>query len=558
MNQNQPNLNRMLEFNMPKNKSARIKVIGVGGGGTNAVNHMFRLGIKDVDLVVANTDRQSLDMSPVLNKIQLGEKLTEGLGAGTNPERGREAALESIDAIREYLQGSTKMLFVTAGMGGGTGTGAAPVIARVARELGLLTVGIVTTPFDYEGLRTQKQADSGIEELKKYADATIVVSNETLRAEYGDMDIDNAYGKADDILATAAKSIAECITTVGTQNVDFEDVRVALTNSGVALIGNGAASGVGRALAATERALESRLLNDKEIQGAKFILINVTYGTKKITLDELTEIATYVRRAAGDNVQIKQGRVFDETLEDNISVTIIAAGFNRAEEVNAAAPAQVAEVVSPVSQAALELDINPAPFNIVESVPAAEFEAVSASVAAQVEESPVAEAEMPIVLDLFQAVQAPAVASEVPMEVEMEFELEQAPVAEVEMAFEQVVINEAEVPAAEVESNEIQFSVAPMSDPLHQASPRSQMNDILASTVAAVENKSSELADDRKNKLKQLNYNYENSAFSAKNPNEDFMAHSSAEKTYNEFSVIRNADNQSEIRRNSYLHDKLD
>ncbi len=550
MNQNQPNLNRMLEFNMPKNKSARIKVIGVGGGGTNAVNHMFSLGIKDVDLVVANTDRQSLDMSPVLNKIQLGEKLTEGLGAGTNPERGREAALESIDAIREYLQGSTKMLFVTAGMGGGTGTGAAPVIARVARELGLLTVGIVTTPFDYEGLRTQKQADSGIEELKKYADATIVVSNETLRAEYGDMDIDNAYGKADDILATAAKSIAECITTVGTQNVDFEDVRVALTNSGVALIGNGAASGVGRALAATERALESRLLNDKEIQGAKFILINVTYGTKKITLDELTEIATYVRRAAGDNVQIKQGRVFDETLEDNISVTIIAAGFNRAEEVNAAAPAQVAEVVSPVSNAAFELDINPAPLNIVESVPAAEVE--QAVVAAQVEESPVVEfemeVEMPIVLDLFQAVQAPAV----------ENEIEEAPLAEVEMPFEHLVINEAEIPAAEVESNEIQFSVAPISDPLHQSAPRGQMQDFVASTVAAVENNANVIAEERKNKLKQLSYNYPNSAFSEKNPNEDFVAHSSAEKTYNEFSVIRNADNQSEIRRNSYLHDKLD
>jgi len=272
----------------------------------------------------------------------------------------------------------------------------------------------------------------------------------------------------------------------------------------------------------------------------------------------LTEIATYVRRAAGDNVQIKQGRVFDETLEDNISVTIIAAGFNRAEEVNAAAPAQVAEMVSPVSQAALELDINSAPLNIVESVPSAEFEAVSASIAAQIEEAPVAEVEMPIVLDLFQAVQSPAVVSEVSMEAEVEIEMEQASVAEVEMAYEQIIINEAEVPAAEMESNEIQFSVASISDPLHQASPRNQMNDILANAVAAVENKSSDLADERKNKLKQLNYNYDNSAYSAKNPNEDIMAHSSAEKTYNEFSVIRNADNQSEIRRNSYLHDKLD
>jgi cell division protein FtsZ len=318
----------MLEFNMPKNKSSKIKVIGVGGGGTNAVNHMYREGIKDVDLIVANTDRQSLDASPVLNKIQLGVKLTEGLGAGTKPQRGKEAAEESLTELRELLSVNTKMLFITAGMGGGTGTGGAPVIAQLSREMGILTVGIVTTPFDYEGRDSKANASSGIEELKKHVDALIVVSNETLRAEFGNMDIDNAYSKADDILATAAKSIAECITTVGTQNVDFEDVRVALANSGVAIIGNGMAEGKDRALRATEMALESRLLNDKEINGAKFILINVTYGKNKITLDELNEIAMYVQNQAGNDTQIKQGRVFDDTQTDKISVTIIAAGFN--------------------------------------------------------------------------------------------------------------------------------------------------------------------------------------------------------------------------------------
>ncbi|MEN9521981.1 MAG: Cell division protein FtsZ, partial [Bacteroidota bacterium] len=336
----------MLEFNMPKNKSSKIKVIGVGGGGTNAVNHMYRLGIKDVDLIVSNTDRQSLDASPVLNKIQLGEKLTEGLGAGTNPARGKAAAEESLDQIKELLSYNTKMVFVTCGMGGGTGTGAAPVIAMAAKEMGLLTIGIVTTPFDYEGSKTRKQALDGIDELKKYVDAVIVISNETLREEYGDMDIDNAYGKADDVLAIAAKSIADCITAVGTQNVDFEDVRVALSNSGVAIIGNGSAEGTERARRAVEDALESKLLYDKDIKGAKFILINVTYGKKKITLDELNDIALFVHDKAGADTQIKQGRVFDDSLEDKISVTIIAAGFsNGVSKVNLSVENSVASSI---------------------------------------------------------------------------------------------------------------------------------------------------------------------------------------------------------------------
>ncbi|MEY2828264.1 MAG: hypothetical protein RIQ33_122 [Bacteroidota bacterium] len=334
----------MLEFNMPKNKSSKIKVIGVGGGGTNAVNHMYRSGIKDVDLIVSNTDRQSLDASPVLNKIQLGEKLTEGLGAGTNPARGRAAAEESLDQIKELLSYQTKMVFVTCGMGGGTGTGAAPVIAQAAKDMGLLTVGIVTTPFDYEGTKTRKQALDGIDELKNHVDAVIVISNETLREEYGDMDIDNAYGKADDVLATAAKSIADCITAVGTQNVDFEDVRVALSNSGVAIIGNGTAEGSERARRAVEDALESKLLYDKDIKGAKFILINVTYGKKKITLDELNDIALFVHDKAGVDTQIKQGRVYDESLDDKISVTIIAAGFsNGVSKVNVSLEPKVIE-----------------------------------------------------------------------------------------------------------------------------------------------------------------------------------------------------------------------
>ncbi len=321
----------MLEFNMPKNRSSKIKVIGVGGGGTNAVNHMFRLGIKDVDLVVANTDKQSLDGSPVLNKIQLGENLTEGLGAGTNPQRGKAAAEESLPMIKELLGVNTKMVFITCGMGGGTGTGAAPVIAQAAKEMGILTVGIVTTPFDFEGPKTRKKAIEGIEELKQHIDSIIVISNETLREVYGDMDIDDAFAKADDVLATAAKSIADSITTVGTKNVDFEDVRTALKDSGVAIIGNSTAEGKDRALRAAEQALESKLLYDRDIRGAQFILVNVTYGKEKIKLDEMNEIMMFMYDRSGEETTIKQGHVFDESLDDKISVTVIAAGFANGE-----------------------------------------------------------------------------------------------------------------------------------------------------------------------------------------------------------------------------------
>ncbi len=319
----------MLEFNMPKDKSSIIKVMGVGGGGTNAVNHMYRLGIKGVNLIVANTDLQSLEDSPVINKIQLGEKLTEGLGAGTNPDEGALAAIEAENQIREMLQYKTKMLFITAGMGGGTGTGASPIIARLAQEMGILTVAIVTTPFNYEGPEINKQALEGIEELRKYVDALIVISNEQLHSLFGEMDIDEAFAEADNVLAIAAKSIAELITNVGKKNVDFRDVKVALEKSGVAIIGNATAEGENRALRATKDALESPLLNDQDISGARFILINVAYGKMKPKLDELSNIGSYVQDQAGIKTQIKMGHCYDETLENKISVTIVAAGFKK-------------------------------------------------------------------------------------------------------------------------------------------------------------------------------------------------------------------------------------
>jgi cell division protein FtsZ len=526
----------MLEFNMPKNKSSRIKVIGVGGGGTNAVNHMFRLGIKDVDLVVANTDRQSLDASPVLNKIQLGEELTEGLGAGTNPLRGREAAMESLAQIKEILSCNTKMLFITAGMGGGTGTGASPVIAEVARELGLLTVGIVTTPFDYEGNKTNAQALEGIEELKKYTDAVIVISNETLRTEYGDMDIDNAYCKADDILATAAKSIAECITTVGTQNVDFEDVRVALKNSGVALIGNGSASGIGRAIIATEKALESRLLNDKEISGAKFILINVTYGKKKITLDELNEVAMHIRKAAGDNVQIKQGRVFDDSLEDTINVTIIATGFNKVENRGETILIAQKQMIAP-SIVTNTIDVSSSNAQPITSVN---------QITNRPNDNHNSTFNETSFTNLFDLDINPAEKMNVE-DVIVELEVETNP-----------ALNE------EIFDNEIIFSVSQTLEPLVEDNLAQNLQALLDnSDNDRIEQmkKNNELRDEeRRNALRQLNYNVNKQntpAYQQKNVPLDVVDHSSA-NSFNEYSMIRNADNMPEIKRNSYLHDKLD
>lgn len=317
-----------ISFDLPKNQSNVIKVIGVGGGGSNAINHMFRQGINGVDFVVCNTDSQALENSPVANKIQLGINLTEGLGAGANPEVGQQSAIESVSEIEKMLDSNTKMVFITAGMGGGTGTGAAPVIAQLAKERDILTVGIVTIPFQFEGKVRQEQAILGVERLRKQVDSLIVINNNKLREVYGNLGFKAGFSKADEVLATASRGIAEVITHHYTQNIDLKDAKTVLSNSGTAIMGSALASGLDRAKDAIVNALDSPLLNDNKITGAKNVLLLIVSGTNEITIDEIGEINDYIQLEAGHNANIIMGVGEDESLEDAISVTIIATGFN--------------------------------------------------------------------------------------------------------------------------------------------------------------------------------------------------------------------------------------
>lgn len=318
----------IMNFNLDRNSGSIIKVIGVGGGGGNAVNHMFAQGIKDVDFMICNTDSQALANSAIPIKIQLGSSLTEGRGAGNKPEIGRDAAIENIDDVKKVLADNTKMVFITAGMGGGTGTGGAPVIAEAARELGILTVGIVTLPFRNEGRRRIKQAIDGIAAMEKHVDSLLVINNERIREMYGDSTISEAFSKADNVLTIAAKGIAEIITVAGYINVDFADVQTVMHNSGVAVMGSAHASGEDRAVRAIEEALNSPLLNNNNIEGAKNILLNITSGKREVTMDEIGDITDYVQDKAGHEADLIWGNGYDENLEDEISVTVIATGFS--------------------------------------------------------------------------------------------------------------------------------------------------------------------------------------------------------------------------------------
>lgn len=317
-----------ISFDLPKNQSNVIKVIGVGGGGSNAINHMFKQGIKGVDFIVCNTDSQALQNSAVPNKIQLGVNLTEGLGAGANPEVGQQSAIESIPEIEKMLDSNTKMVFITAGMGGGTGTGAAPVIAQLAKEKDILTVGIVTIPFQFEGKVRSEQAMQGVERLRKQVDSLIVINNNKLREVYGNLGFKAGFSKADEVLATASRGIAEVITHHYTQNIDLKDAKTVLSNSGTAIMGSASAIGDNRAKEAIVAALDSPLLNDNKISGAKNVLLLIVSGTSEITIDEIGEINDYIQSEAGHNANIIMGVGEDETLGESIAVTIIATGFN--------------------------------------------------------------------------------------------------------------------------------------------------------------------------------------------------------------------------------------
>jgi len=317
-----------LSFDLPKNQSNVIKVIGVGGGGSNAINHMYSKGIKGVDYVVCNTDAQALENSNVPNKIQLGVNLTEGLGAGANPIVGEKAAIENLNEIKSMLENNTKMVFITAGMGGGTGTGAAPIISKLAMEMNILTVGIVTMPFVFEGKNRISQANIGLDKLRKNVDALIVVNNNKLRDVYGNLGVKQGFSKADEVLATAAKGIAEVITHHYTQNIDLKDAKTVLSKSGNAIMGSAGSSGEKRAIKAVSNALDSPLLNDNSIRGAKNVLLLILSGSSEVTIDEIGLINDYIQETAGNNVNIIMGIGEDQSMVEEISVTVIATGFD--------------------------------------------------------------------------------------------------------------------------------------------------------------------------------------------------------------------------------------
>jgi cell division protein FtsZ len=319
----------MIHFDLPKEKSSIIKVIGIGGGGSNAVNHMYNQNIEEVNFIICNTDAQAIAQSNVPNKVQLGPHLTQGLGAGANPEIGRQATEESLEELRSILEVNTKMAFVTAGMGGGTGTGGAPIISKICKDLGILTVGIVTTPFAYEGKKRQQQAEEGIKILKQYVDTLLVISNDKLRHQFGNLKMREAFAKADNVLATAAKCITDIIYSTGQMNVDFADVCTVMKNGGVAILGSAACEGEDRAQKAIEEALNSPLLNDNDIRGAKWILININSaeGENEFTMDEVEVIQNYLLSQAGEHSDVILGLGYDNALGNKIGITLIATGF---------------------------------------------------------------------------------------------------------------------------------------------------------------------------------------------------------------------------------------
>ena len=385
-----------ISFDLPKNQSNVIKVIGVGGGGSNAINHMFKQGINGVDFIVCNTDSQALQNSPVPNKIQLGVNLTEGLGAGANPDVGQQSALESVGDIEKMLDTNTKMVFITAGMGGGTGTGAAPVIAQMAKEKGILTVGIVTCPFQFEGKVRQDQAKLGVEKLRKQVDSLIVINNNKLREVYGNLGFKAGFSKADEVLATASRGIAEVITHHYTQNIDLKDAKTVLENSGRAIMGSATASGENRAKEAIISALDSPLLDDNKISGAKNVLLLIVSGSNEITIDEIGEINDHIQSEAGNNANIIMGVGEDEKLGESIAVTIIATGFNE-EQQNGILNIEAKKIIHSLdSEHKLERDLTQKSIEVFQSILETPTEEVSEKIVFELIED---EIELPTVVE---------------------------------------------------------------------------------------------------------------------------------------------------------------
>ena len=452
----------MIHFDLPKQKSSIIKVLGVGGGGSNAVNFMFAQNIEGVDFIICNTDAKAIEQSNIPNKIQLGPHLTQGLGAGANPEVGKKATEESLDEIKRILEVNTKMAFITVGMGGGTGTGGAPIIAQICKELGILTVGIVTTPFGFEGPRRHQQAQEGIEALKPYVDTLLVISNDKLRMQYGNLKMKEAFAKADNVLATAAKCITDVINSRGHIIVDFADVCTVMKNGGVAILGKAEVEGENRAQMAIEEALNSPLLNDSDIKGAKWILININSaeGEHECTMDELEIINNHLRMQAGEDTDVIVGMGYDETLDKKIGITLIATGFEHKDPFAKPQAVKAPEVIPAKEVVTLKLDLEEpapqpiafkAPVEAAAAQPAPAPVAVRPAVAEPVQETPVADELAPVMQTLFS---------------------EPAPVADT------VADTTAAHAAEERESLVLQFELSPeITAPVELSEPVAQVNE---------------------------------------------------------------------------------
>lgn len=518
-----------LNFDLPKECNSLIKVIGVGGGGSNAVNYMYNQGIKGVDFIVCNTDAQALDYSAVPHKIQLGAALTEGRGAGASPAVGKEAAIESIETVRNILQnekGKTSMVFVTAGMGGGTGTGAAPIIAKMAKDMGILTVGIITVPFGFEGKKRHFHAEEGVIEMRDAVDTLLIIRNDKLRELFGNLSLKQAFSHADEVLCTAAKGIAEVMTLTGLVNVDMNDVRTVMKDSGVAIMGSGQASGEGRAKRAVDAALESPLLNDSDIFGAKHVLLNITHGEEELLMDEVSDITDAIQDRAGQNANVIWGYGQDTRLGDDISVTVIATGWDakNLDDVIPGIEAQAQVVVDvhtsveeiPTVQAVAAPVMQEVVQPIASPVMVVELEEVAPIDNVAPLSEPVAE-----IIDLNMEIQSEPVEfvqNEVAFEIEFPEEptsidlfatstqqaepvigvLEEAPVARVE----EVVMKHKE--STEVNANDV-FNVIGFSDNLNvEAAPEANMPIRERATDAVDRSTINQLQNERANRIKQV------------------------------------------------------
>jgi cell division protein FtsZ len=557
-------------FDIPRDMNSIIKVIGVGGGGSNAVNFMYNQGIKGVDFVVCNTDRQALDISPVPFKIQLGATLTEGRGAGMLPEVGMNAAFENIEDLREILSKNTKMVFVTAGMGGGTGTGAAPVIAQVAKELGILTVGIVTLPFDFEGKKRRSQADEGLERLRQNVDTLLVINNEKLRTIGKSLTLSEAFQKADNILTVAAKGIAEVIADTGVINVDFNDVNTVLRNSGRALMGSAMASGEGRDIEAVKGAMNSPLLNDHDIHGAKYVLLNITYGDKEVLMDEIMNITDFIQDAAGESAEVIWGHGYDSNLGENLSITLVATGFTSLESTSYVLPErkmmdldeeQKKEIVAPMTS----------PFE-------------SNSVTETLNQEPYLKSE--------ESVASPVLDAEVPVEeINNELEIESSIVEEVKFdLFEDEACEEPifETPSLEWEvqateqptfdfTSEPTIATVPVSEPQYNAEQeviRHQLDDEAEDAPKSYRIQSTVLPEEiarrnevRASKIQEITSRIQNAESIAEYESQPAYLRRnvdvsderpSQENNISRFGLSGSGNGDSGLRSNSYLHDNVD